>query len=148
MKLKHTKTVVIGATKGERTIVNSNLFTRGIDHDFFIYGCTLPSKSKKEREVNIYELEGIGTFTQIYQKMCNSDELKQSVLTQDQILEFVETHQGELQQNGLGNFFLIRNDGKFYVVSVYYATRTDLSVSIYQFSDPHIWNAGRYRFIL
>ncbi len=143
--------LVVPATTGKRTIAKSEqLFTGYLDSDFKRWGLDSKSSPTPEMPVEVHEMVKNGTFAQIYGGM-NVD-LNKLVLTQDQIVSFVETHRKWLRADGYGTFFLfkekVEDEEQFFVADVHVNGR-GLDVYVDRFSYGHVWHAGyRLRFVI
>lgn len=140
--------LTIPACKGERTIAKAKrMFLRGHIHpDFGDCDLDVRGAATPETDVQVYELVRDGEFTDIYNGV--GVDLDKLVLTQDQILTFVEICHDWLRTYGPETFFIMKNGKMFFVVGVV----DDVpGISIYpaNLSYRGIWHGSRsHRFVL
>lgn len=110
--------LTLPARSGKRTIAKAKrMFLPGHIHsDFVDYGLDVRGVATLETDVQVYELVRDGEFTDI----CNGVgvDLDKLVLTQDQILTFLETCHDWLRTYGPETFFITKNGKMFFVVGV------------------------------
>jgi hypothetical protein len=132
------KDIVLPKLKGALINEAKDTFKNWIDSDFKNWN--LNSKtSSKETKVSVYEITKDGTFEDIF-SWFNYNSLDELVMTQGQIIEFCKNHKEELGQNWY-NFFLIKENGEYFVVlvSVY---SDGLSVYVNRLEHDSVWHAG------
>lgn len=138
--MKYITTIEIPALKGKRVIADSKLFYY-IDSDFRNYRADKPGIATKKMKLDVFELDKDATFAQ----MMAADNL----LTQEQILYFIERHKELLRQDGYATFFPFKSGEEVFVAGVYVDDGGCLGVVVRRFSDDGAWNAGyRPRFVL
>lgn len=131
--MKHIKTITIPPLKGTKVIVDSKLFSY-IDSDFKNWGATEKGIPTKEMKLDVFEMDKDARFDE----MMSIDNL----LTQEQILYFVENHRDLLRQEGFVTFFPFKSDDRVFVASVYVRVGGALSARVYRFSFDYVWYAG------
>ncbi len=146
--------LILGGTKltisecsGQRTIAKVDKVFRGyIDRDFVNYGLDVEGVATPDTDVEVHELVRDGDFTDIYNSL--GADLDKLVLTQDQVISFVETHRGWLRKDGYGTFFLLKEGNGFFVAGV--SVHPDgLDVQARRLSDAYVWYGGYgRRFVL
>ena len=141
------KNLVLKPTTGERTVTSAkNVFRAYIDPDFKNWELDVEGKSTPETKVQVYELVKDGTFAQIFGGLGkNLDDL---CLTQEQIIQFAETHCDWFSTN-FWTFFLFKVGEKFFVAGVDLRGSGYLRVRVCRLSDDNVWHAkARRRFVL
>lgn len=110
--------LTLPARSGKRTIAKAKrMFLPGYIHsDFVDYGLDVRGVATPETDVQVYELVRDGEFTDIYNGV--GVDLDKLVLTQDQILTFVEICHDWLRTYGPETFFIMKNGKMFFVVGV------------------------------
>lgn len=131
--------VKIPALKGTKTIADSKLFNF-IDSNFKNWGIdTLGKHIKKigtfEQNLEVLEMDEEATFKDIF---TNPEKM---VLTQEQILWFVENHKDKLRKNWYGNFFLFKVNGECFVAVVDVFGDGQLRVAVVRFSGDGVWSS-------
>ena len=141
------QSLVIGPTNGTRTLVDaSDVFPGGIDSDFRNWDASGPSGPTPETPVEVFELVKDATFEQMFSSVA--DELDRLCFTEDQIIEFVQTHPSWLRTGGYGTFFPYKRNRKFFVAYVGFHARVELDVSVYKLGYDYVWDAGyRHRVV-
>ncbi len=136
------KKVTIPACAGTRTIAESKaLFTGYLDPAF--------EKLKKqetatpETDVEVYEMAENAKFTEMFGSL--STDLDLLVSTEDQVVTFCEKRRNWLRTDGYGTFFLLKNDGHFFVARVSVRDDGRLRVNLYRFGDDYVWGADYRR---
>ena len=139
--------IKIKKTSGKRFFSQmKKLFKGFLDQDFTSYGLDVESEERPETPVQVFELTANATFETIFKSF--DVELDDLVLTQDQIISFVEEHKDWLHPEGWSEFFLTKVNGQFFVVDVYRFAR-GLDAYVYHLSDDYVWGAGRrYRIVV
>ncbi len=136
------ETLELDETDGKETIAKANdAFPGGIDPDFKEYGCDVKSEPTKKTQASVHEMIKDGTFAQIFNGM--SDDLNKLVMTQPQIIQFVQKHCKWLCTEGYGTFFLFKVGEKLFVVLVDFDGGGRFWVNVYRFSDDYVWDAER-----
>ena len=140
--------LTIPARDGKRTIAKAKtVFTWGIDGDFKNWGLDLPGLATPTTDVEVHEMVKDGTFADIY--AGTGRDLDKLVLTQDQVIAFVETHKAWLRTEGYGTFFLLKQGAEFFVASVDVDSDGTVGAGVRRFSDDFVWVAKcRHRFVL
>ena len=112
-------------------IKDSKLFSY-IDSDFK----NLTDKEKvwnKETTLEVLEMEKDGTFKDFF---TDPDKM---VMTQGEILSFVQNHKDKLRTDGYATFFLFKVEDKFFVALVRLYSGGGLEVYVRPFSDGDVW---------
>jgi len=139
------ETISIGKTFGNETLTNDGKPFARVDSDFKNWGLIHDYHATKEVKVKVAELVKNGTFKEIFGAF--GENLNRLSFTVPQVKKFVEENANKLLDNGCGNFFLVKDGGKFFVANV---NRYDdgWSVFVRGFSDGSVWGAEhRYRFM-
>jgi len=137
--LKLIKTITIPNLKGTKIIANSKLFD-WIDQDFKNWGANKKGKATEEMKVDVMEMKEKATF----QQMMSPD----SLLTQEQILYFIENHKDLISKNRY-TFFPFKSGEKVFVADVYVHSVGSLAANVHRFSNDYVWPAeSRYRFVV
>lgn len=127
----HIKTIKIPKLPGKHTIANSKLFIY-IDSDFKNWKADEKSASSKSMNIDIFEMDKDARFDQ----MMSVDNL----MTQDQILYFVEKYKDLLRQDGYATFFPFKSNGEVFVANVRVSSG-GLCVCVRRFSRDRVWGA-------
>lgn len=138
----------LDATDGKQTIAQAkDAFPGYIDGDFREWGCDVKSAPTGKTEVAVYEMIKDGDFARIFNGM--SDDLNKLVLTQPQIIKFVQKHRQWLRTEGYGTFFLFKVGDEFFVARVLVDGGGQLKARVYRFSYDDVWHAeGRRRIVV
>jgi len=141
-----TESLVIEALDGKAIIVNAKLvFKSYIDSDFKNWNLDNVGQVTDETSFNVYEMTKNATFAQIFSSLA--DNLDRLLVTQSQIISFCEKYPGCLRQDGYGTFFLIKENGKYFVVNVH-VVGDGLGVSVGRLEYDFVWSAGgRHRLV-
>ena len=135
------ETLELDETDGKATIAKAkDTFPGWIDPDFKEYGCDVKSEPTKKTQVSVHEMIKDGTFAQIFNGM--SDDLNKLVMTQPQIIQFVQKHRKWLRTEGYGTFFLFKVGDGIFVASVNFHGDGRLGVRVVRFSRDCVWRAG------
>lgn len=127
--------LTVPACFGNRTIAKANGVFRGhIDRDFVDYGLDVVGVATTDTDVEVHELVRQESFYDIYNSV--SVDLDKLVLTQDQVISFVEIHRNWLRSDGYGTFFLLREGNEFFVVRVVYG---HFRVHVHRLSHARPW---------
>lgn len=138
--MKLLTTINIPKLDGTRVIKNSKLFN-WIDSDFEKWQADKPGTPTEAVTLEVLEMDRDATFAQI----MSPDNL----LTQDQILYFVEHHQNQLRDEGYSTFFPFKSGEEIFVAGVGFGSDGRLNVRVYRFSFDGVWYAGfRHRIVL
>lgn len=136
--MNHITTIKIPALKGDKLIKDSKLFA-WIDPDFVNYRASEKGDKTKVQNLDVLEMTKNGTFKDIF---IDPDKM---VLTQEQILYFVENHKDKLRQDGYTTFFLFKSYNNFFVAFVYVYSDGKLPVYVRRFEDSRVWCARNLR---
>lgn len=109
--------LMIEALDGKACLFDAKkMFQSYIDGDFEKWQLNKPGKATLEIFTDVYEWVPEGTFAEVFTSI--SSDLEKIVMTQNQILWFCEKHRTWLRQEGYGTFFLIKENGEYFVVDV------------------------------
>lgn len=134
------KEIMIESSDGKLCISeNKKLFQSYISPDFKNWELNKPGLVTVETLLDVYEMTKDTTLFQMF-KSLNSD-LDKLVMTQNQIVCFCKKHPIWLHQDGYANFFLIKENNNFFVVSVYVCP-ISLRVYVNHLRNDSIWNAS------
>lgn len=136
MRTKLIETVIIPATKGTKVITDSKLFSY-IDSDFKKWGADKKEKKHSKTILEIREITEHSTFAQMMSP--------ENILTQEQILYFVEHHKDKLRSGGYATFFPFKSSNEVFVAGVDFLDGGSLHVDVRRFDDGRVWAAGRRR---
>jgi hypothetical protein len=137
------KKVVIKATSGKRTIAAAGkTFPGWIDPDYKNYGCNVTAEARPETPTDVYEMIEDGDFRKIFGSF--GENLDRLCLTQDQIIEFVESHIKWLRTEGYATLFLFKVGTDCFVARVYFFDDGQLRARVRRFSYDDVWRA-KYR---
>ncbi len=137
---KLIQTIEIPALKGTKVIADSKLFS-WIDSNFKSWGADKKVKSTKTMKLDVCEMIEDATFAQIMSK--------DNLLTQEQILYFIENHKDLLRQDYYSTFFPFKSGEEVFVARVVVGDGGGLEVGVGCFSDDFVWFAGcRRRFVV
>ena len=137
------KKITVPACTRLRVIAHAeDVFTWGIDGDFVRWNLDVPSVATPATDVEVHELIRDGKFEDIYGS--TGVDLDKLVLTQDQVISFVETHKKWLRKDGNGTFFLFKEevDGveQFFVAIVHVASGLGPSAHVRRLSLGFVWS--------
>lgn len=132
------KDITIKALKGKKTIARSEMFNY-LDSDFENYGTDKIGEVTKEMPLAMLEINEDGTFEQIFARIGKKEEC---VMSQEQILDFIENHNDKLRSYGFATFFLFKVGEDFFVASVRVRSDGSLEASVGRFSYDYVWGAG------
>ncbi|MBN2093950.1 MAG: hypothetical protein JW740_01055 [Candidatus Zambryskibacteria bacterium] len=139
-----SKEIVISATAGGRTIAEAKgIFTGGIDRDFVNWDLNTPNEARPKTPVEVHEMVEDDNFKAIFDSFNRS--LDDLCFTQDQIITFIEDHKDWLRRNGYGTFFLMKKNGKFFVVYVTLDSDERPHAFVYHLSNAYLWSADYRR---
>jgi len=139
--------LVLDTCDGKRTIAEAeNLFSH-IDPDFKNRGTNVAGRATPETLVTVHEIVENVNFTKMFGALA--DDPSRLVLTQDQIIQFVERHRSWLRQDGWATFFLFQSGSKFFVALVNCYSDGYLRVSVDRLEYFLVWLAVlRYRLVV
>lgn len=140
--------IIIGPTKGKRTIAQANaVFVSYNGPDFKNKGLVVPDQLTNT-VVTVRELIAGGTFADVFESAGRP--LEELCLTQDQIVEFCVRHKEKLGPLNSCTFFLLQEEGKFFVANTVVQKYGRLRAVAREFSDNHVWKAEtpRHCFVL
>lgn len=138
--MKHLTTISIPALKGKNVIANSKLFSY-IDSNFKNWGADKPGTATKKMKLDVFEMDKDATFAE----MMSPDNL----LTQEQILYFIENHKDLLRQDDYATFFPFKSIDEVFVADVRVRVGGSLEARVYRLSYGLVWYAGdRHRVVV
>lgn len=115
--LSNNESLMIEALNGKATIAKADkVFKSYIDSDFRNWGLDKRGKATEEVKVDVHEIMEDATFARIFSSI-NTDPDK-LVMTQHQIIKFCEKYPDWLRHEGYGTFFLMKEEGEYFVVYV------------------------------
>lgn len=117
---------------GKKVIVDSKLFAY-IDPDFKNWKADEKGKPTKAMKLDVFEMTEDKKFSDMM--------LPDNLLTQEQILYFVEHHKEHLRQDGWATFFPFRSNDENFVASVIVHSGRRPSVDVSRFSHGSVWCA-------
>lgn len=148
------ETMILRALNGRRCIARAReTFKFHIDHNFKDWGLDKEGIATPETEVQVHEMEGNGTFQDIFGALPGAWEEKW--LSQDQVIEFCECHRHWLTDTYLAGAFLCKinedqpvdeakpQDNLFFMNVFGFEQR--LYTYVYKFNHPADWGTGRVR---
>lgn len=139
MKTKHIETITIPPLKGGKTIAKETKLFSWIDSDFKNYGADEPSAATSQMKVEVREMTEDATFKQMFSK--------DNLLTQDQIIYFIENFKNTLHKDWY-TFFPFKSNDKVFVADVH-VDDGGLGVHVHRFSCGYVWRAGgRHRIVI
>lgn len=141
--------LTIPACSGGRTIARAGGVFRGyIDPDFVGYGLDdIEGAATPDTDVEVNELIRDGKAEDIYNSV--GGDLDRFVLTQDQVISFVEIHRDWLRAGGYGTFFLLKKSNEFFFAYVDLSSDGKLYVNTYRLPSDYVWRSFyRLRFVL
>lgn len=130
--MKHITTIKIPKLSGRKVIADSELFS-WIDSDFKNWGADQKGKPIKAMNLDIFEMDKDAMFSE----MMSPDNL----LTQEQILFFVENHKDLLRKDGYGTFFPFKSKEEVFVARVRLDAGEGPVVDVRRFSYGGVWGA-------
>lgn len=141
--LQKVDTAVVGSTKKNQTIADSQGVFAYIDADFNNWCLNKPSKNTKKGNLDVYEMQPgkDGDFSTLFGSLGNPDDL---VVTQGQAIDFCENNRDKLPQGGYGAFFLIEDENGEKFVACVDVNDSDLGVDIFWFEGDDVWR-GEHR---
>ena len=132
--------LALDACSGQRTIAQATDVFSYIDSNFKNWGTDVRGEATPKTPVAVHELIEDANFAKMFGALA--DDPGKLVLTQDQIIQFVERHRNWLRQGGLPTFFLFRSDSEFFVASVLCCSGGRLEVYVRRFGCVRAWRAG------
>jgi hypothetical protein len=135
--------VTLPATTGTRTIFNDGkqLFNGYLDSDFKNWDANEAGGATPETSVTVYEMKADANYATMFGSL--SDNVENLVLTQDQILTFVEQTRDKLRTGGYATFFLFKSEGEYFVADVYVDGGGSLEATVNRFESGYVWNGSR-----
>lgn len=131
--------LTIKACSGKRTIAKAKMVFRGhIDPDFVGYGLDVEGVATPDMGVEVHELVSDGQFENIYNNV--ERDLEKLVLTQDQVISFVEDHLEGLRKDNSETFFLLKKGKDFFVARVS-SPDGELLVLTYWLKSTIVWDS-------
>ncbi len=142
--LPGAENLIIGSTTGERTIAKAKaLFAGYIAPDFKNWKTDVSGEERGKTSVEVRELVKDATYAQMLGDIGRKiDDL---VLTQDQIITFIETHRSWLPTGGYATFFPFKVNDEVFVAYVLVFDDGRLKVFASRLLDGHVWPSV-YRF--
>lgn len=133
--------IKIGSTLGNRTIANATNLFYYIDKDFKNWDLDISEKSTKEETLSIYETEEDSTFEKMFSDV--SKDIDSLVLTQEQILSYIENNKNSFGEPYILFLFKVRKE--FFVARVSVGDGGQLEVYVFLFSYDYVvvWRAER-----
>jgi hypothetical protein len=133
--MKHLYTVEVPALSGKKSIAKSKIFS-WIDKDFVNWGADKIGVKSKKQKLDVLEIEKDRTFRDFFSE--------EQVLTQEQILYFIENCKDKLRDDGYTTFFLFKSGKDFFVARVHVYSG-GLDVYVFRFEDSRVWFADDRR---
>lgn len=132
--------IKIKACGGTNISESKDLFSY-MASDFKNWKLDNDSPLSKETELAVLELNKNKTFEQMFVKP------EEMYLTQAQIVEYVKENKDKIKD--WYNFFLLKENGEFFIAHVRFDDRGPLSVYVRRFSDDFVWSGeGRHRVVV
>ena len=139
--------LVLDACKGRRTIAEAKESFVYIDPNFKNWGTDVAGKATPATPVAVHDLVEDANFAKMFGALA--DDPGKLVLTQDQILQFVEKHRSWLRQDGWATFFLFQSGSEFFVAYVICDSDGHLGVYVGRFGVVSAWDAElRHRLVV
>lgn len=140
--MKTLKTVKLKPQKSRTIIEATDVFPAYIDSDFKNWGLERQASPVTiEQDFDVKELTEDMTFAQMFNT-------KTDVMTQEQIVAFCEQYPNELHPDGYATFFLIKDNGNYYVVNADYLPERR-EVRVCRLGNVSVWHASdRYRLVV
>ncbi|MEI7451795.1 MAG: hypothetical protein WCK37_01175 [Candidatus Falkowbacteria bacterium] len=114
-------------------------FKSHIDDNFKNWGLDKSSVDTAEINVKPFELIANAKFAEIFTSFSN--DLDELCFTQAQIIRFCEKYPRQLRQDGNANFFLMKENDEYFVVSVGVGSG-GLGVHVRRFDSGNVWDAA------
>lgn len=119
-----------------------SIFTGWLDSDFKNWNLK-DECDANPMEMAVLEMDKDATFKEIF------TDPEKMIVTQGQILSFVQNHKDKLRTDGYATFFLFKAGNEFFVVDVYFRDDGLLEVNVDRFSHGLVWDAGyRHRIVV
>lgn len=136
--------LTLDACDGKRTIVQATDVFSYIDPDFKNWGTDVAGEAISEMSVAVYELANNANFAKMFASL-NSD-ANQLVLTQHQILNFIQKHGKWLLLGDGATFFLFRKNNGLFVAAVddYFGVSSHRRIHVHRFGFLHVWLSDDY----
>lgn len=129
------ETITLPPLKGKKLIKDAtDIFAGYIDSDFKNWNTK--THVSKQMKVEVREMTEDATFEQMFSK--------ETLLTQDQIIYFVENFKNLLRTDGYATFFPFKSGEEVFVADVDFYSDEQLEVGVFRLSDDNVWDA-RYR---
>lgn len=137
-----TEKLMIESLDGKATIADAKkIFKSCSEEDFKYFGLNIPGQATPEALIDVHEITEDGTYIQIFGAI--TPDLEKIVMSQNQVVRFCEKHPTWLQQEEYLTFFLIKENGEYFVVCV----RVDsdgLRVGVTRLKYDCIWNSEHH----
>ncbi|MFC1622434.1 hypothetical protein ACFL1Y_00350 [Patescibacteria group bacterium] len=141
------ESLIIAKTKGNRIISDqTKMFNAWIDPDFNNWKADEPGQNRPKTKVNIYEVIGSGTYSDLFNSLNNN--IKDLCLTQSQIISFIQKYQTWLKKERLGTFFLFESYDCFFVARIYMYPNRSMSVGLDKFENSNMRHGYSHRQII
>jgi hypothetical protein len=142
------KSIIIEACDGAQTIADAkDVFPLFIDPDFTRWGLDNPSTPTEQTPIKVYELVKDAKLIEMLDSL--ETDLDKLCLTQHQIKTFCKKHSNWLNSNGKENFFLFKENEKFFVARVVCSLDGLMSVHVSNIKENYIFSDEyKYRFVL
>ncbi len=146
IKLISSEKIMIESLDGKALISEAKkTFKSWIDTRFTEWKLNETDIATPETLVNVYKMVKDTTLGQMFIEL-NSD-LDKLVMTQSQIIRFCEKHPSWLCSYGFSTFFLIKVNGKYFVVSVR-VDDGDLVAHVNRFEYDVVWDSSSHHRIV
>lgn len=137
--MKKITTITLPKNSGKKVIADSKLFI-WIDSDFKNWKADEKGKPTEAMDIDVFEMDIDATFAQ----MMSPDNL----MTQEQILVFIEKYRDLLRQDGYATFFPFKSNGEVFVAGVSVGSG-GLRARVRRLSCGGVWGAGfRHRVVV
>lgn len=130
---------------GKETLADSKAFSY-IDSDFKNWGLNQKGKATKPLSVEVREMTADATLQELFTSI--NPDLEMLVLSQAQILKFIELYRNFLREAGYATFFLFKENNEFFVafVSVH---ESELEADVYRLEYDDVCYGGlRHRVVV
>lgn len=140
--------LTLKASDGKRTIAQADKSFSFFDMSFKNPDIDVPGEAKPETDIFVHELAEDSTFAQMFGFL--SEDLDSLCFSQDQILDFVETHPVWIRSDNCASFtfFLFKAGGEFLVVGVAPYKLGGRQVVCHGFSRDWVWLAKYRSFVV
>ena len=136
-------TIKLKAQKGRTILGATDVFPGYIDSCFRNWGLNrnVTQSEIQERNFNIKELTENMTFAQMFNTETD-------VMSQEEIVAFCQQYPNYLHPDGFPTFFLIKENGDYYVVNTDFLP-TERRACVRKIDDDHVWDAkNNYRLVV